>query len=72
MTHSSEDFDPSKSISAPQNLLEQSDILNDTVKNENKLKNIDTIINDEILNDEIANDTQIAGLSIYVKSEYFI
>jgi hypothetical protein len=27
---------------------------------------------DEILNDEIANDTQIAGLSIYVKSEYFI
>ena len=27
---------------------------------------------DEILNDEIANDTQIAGLSIYIKSEYFI
>ena len=56
MTHSSEDFDPSKSISAPQNLLEQSDILNDTVKNENKLKNIDTIINDEILNDDSIYD----------------
>jgi hypothetical protein len=27
---------------------------------------------DEILNDEIANDTQIAGLSIFIKSEYFI
>jgi len=27
---------------------------------------------DEILNDEIANDTQIAGISIYIKSEYFI
>lgn len=59
MTHSSEDFDPSKSISAPQNLLEQTDILNDTVKKENKLKNIDTIINDEIINDEILNDDSI-------------
>jgi len=56
MTHSSEDFDPSKSISAPQNLLEQTDILNDTVKKENKLKNIDTIINDEILNDDSIYD----------------
>jgi hypothetical protein len=56
MTHSSEDFDPSKSISSPQNLLEQSDILNNTVKNENKLKNIDTIINDEILNDDSIYD----------------
>jgi hypothetical protein len=27
---------------------------------------------DEILNDEIADDKQVAGLSIYVKSEYFI
>ena len=27
---------------------------------------------DEILNDEISDNTQIAGLSIYVKSEYFI
>lgn len=59
MTHSSEDFDPSKSISTPQNLLEQTDILNNTVKKENKLKNIDTIINNEILNDEILNDDSI-------------
>ena len=27
---------------------------------------------DEILNDEIADDTQIAGISIYIKSEYFM
>lgn len=27
---------------------------------------------DEILNDEIADDTQIAGLSVYIKSEYFM
>jgi hypothetical protein len=27
---------------------------------------------DEILNDEIADDKQVVGLSIYVKSEYFI
>lgn len=27
---------------------------------------------EEILNDEIADDKQIAGLSIYIKSEYFI
>ena len=27
---------------------------------------------EEILNDEIADDTQIAGLSVYIKSEYFI
>ena len=58
MTHSSEDFDPNKSISSPQNLLEQSDILNDAVKRENKLNitNIDTIINDEILNDDSIYD----------------
>ena len=27
---------------------------------------------EEILNDEIVDDTQIAGLSVYIKSEYFI
>jgi hypothetical protein len=27
---------------------------------------------EKILNDEIADDTQIAGLSVYIKSEYFI
>lgn len=54
MTHS-EKFDPNKSISEPQNLLEQSDILNDQVKNENKLniQNIDEILNDDSLYDDI-------------------
>jgi hypothetical protein len=52
---SNEKFDPSKPISDVQNLLEQTDILNDAVKKENKLNitNIDEILNDESIYEDI-------------------
>jgi hypothetical protein len=50
-----EQFDPSKSISAQQNLLEQTDILNNKVRKENNLniENIDEILDDESIYDNL-------------------